>query len=85
MNIYRNIANRELPTLLRACYDVNDGNLERAAHDLETFDILLGVTRMRSIINARSRKKETRWSRGRNYQGIIEKVITRRETNDEIQ
>lgn len=77
MQIYDNISNRELPTLLRVCYDASNGNMEQAAHDLETFDMLLGVVRMKSIISSSSRRKETSWSRGRNFQGVLENIILR--------
>lgn len=78
MNLYKNIKNRELPALLRASYELNNGNIEQAAHDIETFDMLLGVMRMKSVINSRSRKKETRWSRGRDFRGIIENIVLRK-------
>lgn len=77
MNPYRNINLKELPALLRASYDENGGDMENAAHDLETIDLMLGVLKTKSLINSRSRKKETRWSRGRNFQGIMEAIILR--------
>lgn len=44
MNLFRNIKNNELPTLIRVCHDENNGNMEYTAHDLETIDLMLGVT-----------------------------------------
>ena len=81
MNLYANINNRELPSLLKACYETNGGNMEAAAHDLETMDLLLGIIKNKSLINSRSRKKETRWSRGRNFQGVMEAVILRNQSH----
>lgn len=77
MDLYKNIKNRELPSLLRTSYEINNYNIEETAHDLETIDIMLGVMKNKSLINSRSRKKETRWSRGRNFQGVMEAIILR--------
>lgn len=82
MSIYRNIENRELPTLLRASFELNNGNMEKAAADLETIDVALGVLKNRSLINARSRKaKANRWSTNRNFKGILENILLQRKSN----
>ena len=52
MSLYRNIKNDELPILLRAVYTVNNGDIERTAHDLETIDLSLSIIKMRSLIKA---------------------------------
>lgn len=79
MNLYQNISNRELPTLLRASYEVNNGNMAAATADLNTIDTALGVLKNRSLINARSRKaKANRWSTNRNFKGILENILLKR-------
>lgn len=79
MNLYRNITNRELPALLRIAYEENNENMQEAAADIETIDIALGVLKMRSLINARSRKaKANRWSTNRNFNGIMENILQKR-------
>ena len=79
MNLYKNIENRELPTLLRASYEVNNGDMSAAAADLDTIDTALGVLKNRSLINARSRKaKANRWSTNRNFKGILENILLQR-------
>lgn len=79
MNLYRNITNRELPALLRIAYEENNGNMEEAAADIETIDIALGVLKIRSLINARSRKaKANRWSTNRNFNGIMGNILQKR-------
>lgn len=42
MNLYKNIKNREIPSLLRAAYEVNNENMEEAAADIDTIDTALG-------------------------------------------
>ena len=76
MDLYKNISNRELPTLLRACYE-ESGDMEKAAEDLETIDIMLGVIKMKSLINGRERNAKSRWTRGRNLTAILEHIILR--------
>ncbi len=78
-DLYRNIKNRDLPLLLRASYELNEGDLEKAAADLETLDIALGVIKNRSLINSRSRKaKDNRWSTNRNFKGILENILLKK-------
>lgn len=79
MNLYKNIKNREIPSLLRAAYEVNNGNMEEAAADIDTIDAALGVLKNRSLINSRSRKaKANRWSTNRNFKGIMESILLER-------
>lgn len=79
MNLFKNIKNRELPTLLQVAYEENNGNMEEAAADLETIDLALGVLKNRSLINARCRKaKVNRWSTNRNFKGIMENILQQR-------
>ncbi len=72
------ITNTELPILLECFYEENNGDIQKTAHDIKTIDMMLGVIKLKSLINARSRKKETRWSRGRNFTGIMENIILRK-------
>ena len=73
----KNIKDDELLTLLDVCQEENGGDFKKTAHDIKTIDMMLGVMKMKSLINRRSRKKETRWSRGRNFQGVMEAIILR--------
>lgn len=73
----KNIKDDELLTLLDVCQEENGGDFKKTAHDIKTIDMMLGVMKMKSLINRRSRKKETRWSRGRNFQGVMESIILR--------
>ena len=73
--LFRNITNTELPALLRANYDLNEGDMEKTAHDLETMDMMLGVLKMKSLVNSRERNAKSRWTRGRNLQAIFERLI----------
>ena len=73
MSLYQNIANRELPTLLRVCYEDNDSDMEQTAHDLETIDLMLGAIKMRSLINKHNGRKR------HDYRKVLEAVITRGE------
>lgn len=52
MPLYNNIKDRELPALLKANYEESEGNIEKAADTLETLDIMLGVMKARTLINA---------------------------------
>lgn len=74
----KHITNEELPILLECFYEENNGDIQKTAHDIKTIDMMLGVIKLKSLINARSRKKETRWSRGRNFTGIMENIILRK-------
>lgn len=71
MNLFRNIKNNELPTLIRVCHDKNNGNMEYTAHDLETIDLMLGVIKMRSLVNKHNGRKR------HDYRQVLEAVITR--------
>ena len=75
--MYNNIKPRELPALLRSSYEANGGNMELAARDLETIDLMLGTLKLRSLIAARDRSARSRWSKGRNLTKILEQIITR--------
>ena len=77
MNIFRNITNTEVPALLRACYEENAGNMKKTAHDMETIDIMLGVLKMKSLVNSRERSAKSRWTRGRGLQAIFERIMLR--------
>ena len=62
--------------MLRAAFESNDCDLEKASRDLDKMDMLLTVIKNRSLINARSRKaKVNRWSTNRNFQGILENIL----------
>ena len=74
----KNIKDDELLTLLDVCQEENGGDFKKTAHDIKTIDLMLGVMKAKSLINRRSRKKETRWSRGRNFQGVMEAIILRK-------
>lgn len=81
MNLYHNIKNRELPTILRVAYEQHNGNIEEAAADLATIDHALGVIKNRTLIHSRCRKsKANRWSTNRNFRGILENIILQRIT-----
>lgn len=71
MGLYQNITNQELPCLLRVCYDENRGDMEATVHDLETFDLMLGVIKMRSLINKFNGRKK------HHYHQVLESIITR--------
>lgn len=73
--LYRNIANRELPTLLHVCFDGNNGDMEKAAWELETIDLMLGVIKMRSLINKHNGRKR------HHYHQVLEAIITRKGGN----
>lgn len=71
MGMYQNITNQELPCLLRVCYDENGGDMEATAHDIETIDHMLGVIKMRSLINKFNGRKKY------HYRQVLESIITR--------
>lgn len=75
--MYKHIKEDEVLTLFEAAMDENDGDFAATAHDMKTIDLLLGVQKVKSLIDRRSRKKDTRWSRGRNYQNVIEEILLR--------
>lgn len=72
-----NISATELPILAEASLEINEGDMDKVARDIETMDIMLGVLKMKSLINSRDRKAASRWSRGRNLNKILENVILR--------
>lgn len=78
MALYKNISNKELPTLLRAVYEECGENLEESADVLEELDTMLGVLKAKSLINSRERSARTRWTRGRNLSAIFEQIILTR-------
>ncbi len=73
----KNITDEELLTLYDVSMEENEGDFKKTAHDIKTIDMMLGVLKMRSLINSRSRSKKTRWSRGRDFKGIMENIILR--------
>ena len=73
----KNIKNDELLTLTEVCFEENGGDLKKTAHDIKTIDMMLGVMKMKSLIDRRSRKKNTQWSRGHNFQNIMEEILLR--------
>ena len=73
--MFTHIKNSELPALLRSSYDENDGDMVRTYHDLDLMDNMLGVLKMKSLVNSRERKAKSRWSRGRNLQSILCNLI----------
>ena len=72
---YRNIKEDELLTLVEVCQQENNGDLKKTAADIKKIDTMLSVMKMRSLIDRRSKKKNTQWSRGRNFVDIMEKII----------
>lgn len=72
-----NISATELPVLAEASLEINEDDMDKVARDIETMDIMLGVLKMKSLINSRDRKAASRWSRGRNLSKILENVILR--------
>lgn len=72
-----NISATELPVLAEASLEINEGDMDKVALDIETMDIMLGVLKIKSLINSRDRKAASRWSRGRNLSKILENVILR--------
>ncbi len=85
--MYSNIKEDELLTLVEVCQQENNSDFSKTAHDIKTIDMLLRVMRMRSLIDRRSKKKNTRWSRGRNFQDVMSAIIggnlSKTEANDE--
>ncbi len=75
----KNIKPEELIVLTEVSFEENGGDFKKTAHDIKTIDMMLGALKMKSLINAKSRKKETRWSRGRNFQGVIEAILLRKQ------
>lgn len=75
MALYKNISNKELPTLLRAVYEECGKNIEDSAEVLDELDTMLGVLKAKSLINSRERSARTRWTRGRNLRAILEQII----------
>lgn len=74
---YNNIKPRELAILAGVIHKENGGNLEKTEHDLESIDLMLGVMKMKSLINARDRSAKTRFSRGRGLHQVIEQILLR--------
>ena len=72
---YRNIKEDELLTLVEVCQQENNGDFKKTASDIKKIDTMLSVMKMRSLIDRRSKKKNTQWSRGRNFVDIIGKII----------
>lgn len=74
----QNISNIELPVLLESSYEENGGDIQKTAHDVETIDIMLGVMKMKSLINSRDRRASSNWSRGRGLHEIIKNIMLRK-------
>ena len=73
-----NIRHDELLILTEVCFEENGDDFKKTAHDIKTIDLMLGVMKTKSLINRRSRSKQTRWSRGRNFTGVMEAIILRK-------
>ena len=76
-NLLNHIGNNEFPALAGASLEENGGNIQRTAHDLETMDLMLGVIKMKSLINSRDRNAKSRFSRGRGIREIFGNIILR--------
>lgn len=71
------IKDEELLTLTEACFEENGGNLKKTAHDIKTIDLMLDVMKKKSLINRRARTRQTRWSRGRDFVGVMSAIMLR--------
>lgn len=78
MPLCNNIKDRELPALLKASYEENDGDIMKAADTLETLDIMLGVMKAKTLINARDRGARSRFSRGRGMKQILTNIMLKK-------
>ena len=78
MDLYKNISNRELPTLLRACYEQNEGDMEKAAEQIETIDMMLGVLKLKTLVNVRDRKQKRKNLKGRTAHTLIRQIIAQK-------
>ena len=76
-NLLNHIGNDEFPVLAGASLEENGGNIQRTAHDLETMDLMLGVIKMKSLINSRDRNTKSQFSRGRGIREIFGNIILR--------
>jgi hypothetical protein len=76
-NLLNHIGNNEFPALACASLEENGGDVQRTAHDLETMDLMLGVIKMKSLINSRDRNAKSRFSRGRGIREIFGNIILR--------
>jgi len=75
MPLYNNISSTELPALFASAYEESSNDIDKAAETLDKIDTLLGVMKMKSLINSRDRRAASRWSRGRGLRPILENVI----------
>jgi len=71
----QNISEREMPAMMQACLEASQGDISKAATAIQTIDTMLGVMKMKSLINSRDRRAASRWSRGRGLRPILENVI----------
>lgn len=71
----QNISKTELPSMLQASLEVSRGDIDKAATTIQTIDTMLGIMKMKSLINSRDRRATSRWSRGRGLRPILENVI----------
>lgn len=85
MPLYNNIKDQELPALLKASYEESDGDIKKAADTLEALDIMLGVMKARTLINARDRGAKSRFSRGRGMKQILVNIMIKKLTENDTQ
>lgn len=74
---YKNISAKELVTLAKVAHEENNGELEKTARDIETIDTMLGVMKMKTLINSRERSAKSRFSRGRGLSQVLENIMLR--------
>jgi hypothetical protein len=77
MSLYKNITDRELTVLAPSCYESNGEDIKKTAHDLESIDLMLGVLKMRTMINNRDRSSKNSRTRGRGLRQILGQVLLR--------
>jgi len=71
----QNISEREMPAMMQASLEESRGDIGKAATTIQTIDTMLGVMKMKSLINSRDRRAASHWSRGRGLRPILENVI----------
>ncbi len=77
MSPFKNITKQELAVLAPSCFETNEKNLEKTAHDLESIDLMLGVLKMRTLINNRDRNSKSKRTKGRGLKQILQQVLLR--------
>lgn len=73
--LYENITDKELPHLLRCCYDESGEDMGKTADSLDAIDTMLGVLKARSLISSRERRAKSMWTRERNLSVILGEII----------